>query len=101
MAAAREMVTPAAPLVWTRNGDTSVQMVVRRDEPATVSTAEPAAQPRTIVTTGQWEAGRRMGAVTVSTANAAQPKIDLNRLTDDVYRMLERRLITERERRGR
>jgi hypothetical protein len=32
---------------------------------------------------------------------ASQPRIDLNRLTDEVCRRLEEKLIAERERRGR
>lgn len=94
----------AAPIIWAREGETSVQMVVRREVAATASAPDQPAQPaqtQTTVNAGQREAGRGMETATRSAVQAAQLKIDLNRLTDDVYRMLERRLITERERRGR
>ncbi|MDH4100234.1 MAG: hypothetical protein OEV28_06625 [Nitrospirota bacterium] len=89
-------------LVRTKTGNDAVQMVVKRE----------AMNPAVGDVSGQ--GAPVQGAVISQSATAAQaatsaapvtqeiqPKIDVNRLTDDVYRMLERRLITERERRGR
>lgn len=87
-------------LTWTKSRHEAVQMVVRRDESASAP-APDQARPLPTANARQTETARGTESVTVSSTNAAQSRIDVNRLTDDVYRMLERRLITERERRGR
>ena len=81
--------------VRTKSGHESVQMIDRRDEAATKSATVAATHTPVTATIKQVE------TATVSSASVSQPKIDMNRLTDEVYRMLERRLVTERERRGR
>lgn len=97
---ARQAATEnAPPLIRTKTSHESVRMVVKQEASNTASAAAPGQSASTSVASQTTTTGP--AATAAAAVQAIQPKIDVNRLTDEVYRMLERRLITERERRGR
>lgn len=89
----------ASPLIQAGTGHEAVRLVVKRE---TSNSASAEAPSRNVSASSVTPQITTTGPVAAAAAvQAMQPKIDVNRLTDEIYRMLERRLITERERRGR
>lgn len=87
------------PLIQAGTGHEAVRLVVKQE---TSNTASAEAPSQSVSATSVAPQITTTGPATTSVAvQSVQAKIDVNRLTDEVYRMLERRLVTERERRGR